>query len=234
MSVAIFLSYNNQEEVLQIPVNPESIEFSDGLTSKTYEVVGLGEINVIKGMKLQEYSFSSFFPAKGTRQYYNTLLKDSVDPLLETSYVYTPQKYVEYIRGWMASKYPARFTFSDGDFKISEAVSIEKFDWKEVAGSPGDIEYTLTLKKYVFYAPKRVTVVTNLVTGAKTIQQKSARPDERVKPTTHKLVAGENLLIVARKYLGNSGRWREIQKLNGLTDAQLKNLQVGLVLKLPT
>ena len=63
----IWLSYNNQEEGFQIPVNPENIEISDGINSKTYDVAGLGEINVIKDQKLTEYSFSGFFPAVGKR-----------------------------------------------------------------------------------------------------------------------------------------------------------------------
>lgn len=38
---------------------------------------------------------------------------------------------------------------------------------------------------------------------------------------------------IAKRELGDGSRWKEIQKLNGLTDAQLKTLKIGSVLKLP-
>ncbi|MCR8658963.1 LysM peptidoglycan-binding domain-containing protein [Paenibacillus sp. T3-5-0-4] len=58
------LSFNNMEEVLQFPINPASIEISESGQGKTYDISGLGEINVIKDRKLTEYSFSGLFPAQ--------------------------------------------------------------------------------------------------------------------------------------------------------------------------
>ncbi|MFC6546142.1 LysM peptidoglycan-binding domain-containing protein [Cohnella cellulosilytica] len=126
------------------------------------------------------------------------------------------------------------FCFTGDTFDFNEAVSIESFDWKEAAGSSGDIEYSITLKKYVFYSAQRVTVKTAATGGSKQIV-KAAKPraDEREKPKTYALRAGDTLWKVAKSVLGNGDRWREIQKLNGLTDAQLKTLAVGKVLKLP-
>lgn len=36
------------------------------------------------------------------------------------------------------------------------AVSIESFDWKETAGTVGDIQYDIKLKQFIFYAAKKV------------------------------------------------------------------------------
>ncbi|URN94638.1 MAG: LysM peptidoglycan-binding domain-containing protein [Candidatus Pristimantibacillus lignocellulolyticus] len=58
------LSFNNMEEVMLFPINPASIEISESGQGKTYDVSGLGEINVIKNRKLTEYSFSGLFPAQ--------------------------------------------------------------------------------------------------------------------------------------------------------------------------
>jgi hypothetical protein len=219
----IWLSWNNQQEGFQIPINPGSIEMSDGSNSTTYDVVGLGEINVIKNPKLTTFSFESIFPARAY-------------PFITASVVLQPYEYVDMIKRWMETKRPIRFVFTGASFDINEAVSIERFDWKEVAGSNGDIEYTLTLKKYVFYSAQRVNVATRQ-TGANTTQviQKGKKPrqNDRQTPKTYTLAPGENLWTVAKKVLGDDTKWREIQRLNGISDAQLKQLPVGMVLKLP-
>ncbi|HZG16971.1 MAG TPA: LysM peptidoglycan-binding domain-containing protein [Candidatus Bathyarchaeia archaeon] len=223
MDYGIWLSFNNQQEGFQIPINPGSIEVGDGSNSTTYDIVGLGEINVIKNPKLTTFSFSSIFPAQAY-------------PFISASVVLEPSEYIDMIKEWIGTKRPIRFVFTGSSFDINEAVSIDDFQYKEVAGSIGDIEYTLKLKKYVFYSAQRVNVATRQSGGAATqVIQKEAkqRQNDRQPPKTHTLSPGENLWSIAKKTLGDDSKWREIQKLNGLSDAQLKQLPVGLVLKLP-
>jgi hypothetical protein len=238
----IELSFNNKAEKFRIPVNPETIEIRESGNGKTYDIIGkggsteetrAGEINVIKNPKLREVSFSSIFPA----QHY---------PFVVSSNLLQPMEYVAFIRKWMATKRPIRFVYAGAyaqysmqasDNKIldiSMPASIEKFEWREVAGSPGDIEYNLSLKEYVFYSARRVTVSTNTAGETVLIQQPPDRPDERIRPETYKLQAGDTLIHVAMKfYNGDSTRWSDIQKYNGLTDAQLKSLPIGLDIRLP-
>lgn len=220
--VHMSLSYNNQAESFIFPVLPERIEIGDGQNSKSYTTEGLGEINVIKSPKLTTFKFASEFPA----QKYPYVYKPEY---LKAS----PYGYVEDIKRWMATKRPVRFIYTGATFGISEAVSIESFDWEEVAGTGGDIEFSIILKKYEFYAAQRVTVTTDK--NGQTVLRKEPpkRPNERQVPATYKLGPGENLWIVAKKWLDDGSRYKEIQKLNGLTDADLKRLPVGLVLKLP-
>ena len=44
---------------------------------------------------------------------------------------------------------------------------------------------------------------------------------------------GDSLYALSRKHLGSGKRWREIAQINGLSDADVKRLSVGRVLKLP-
>lgn len=210
----IWLSYNNQEEGFPIPVLPASIEISDGIKSKKYDISGLGEINVLGGLQLTEYSFDSVFPKQAYSYTHEKL--------------YDPEFYVQRILKWMATKRPIRFVYVTHDTDINEAVSIEKFDWKESAGAPGDIEYSLKLRKYHFYAARKV----ELVKGE--LQKKTSRANEKQTPASYTIAAGDTLIKIARRLLGDDSRWREIQKLNKLTDDQLKSLRIGQVLKLPT
>jgi hypothetical protein len=213
---SLTLSVNNQKDVIWLPVNPPELEISDETGGKTYELSGIGEMNVIKGPALTSVSFSSLLPS----------INASYPFIVDPNFSY-PDYYISKIRGWMASRRPVRFIFTGGTFNLNMAASINKFDWKEVAGS-GDIEYTLGLKEYVFYGAKPVVIKNN---QASTKQQ--SRPSDKEQPKTYTLVSGDTLIKVARIQLGNESRWREIQKLNGISDAELTRLQVGMKLKLP-
>lgn len=219
----IWLSFNNQQEGFQIPVNPEKIEIRDVGNGRTYDILKLGEINVIKSPRLAEYSWSSIFP--GQRY-----------PFLATDLVLAPQQYVEYIQKWRGTKRPIRFIYVGPTFEINTPASIEEFTWKEVAGSEGDIEYTIRLKQYVFYAAKKVIVMPpqgQTQPVPKAAVQKPKRPDDRVQPKTYTLKAGDTLWAVAQRYLGSGARWREIAQLNGISDAEVRRLPAGKTLRLP-
>ena len=86
--------------------------------------------------ELTEYAFDGIFPA----QRYAFVVTD---------YLLPPKRYVELILKWMRSKRPIRLVFTGDSFELNEAVSIESFDWKEVAGGSGDIEYSLRSYNFV-------------------------------------------------------------------------------------
>lgn len=219
MNYGIELSFNGQTEVIQIPVMPDALEVDKGSNNKTYDVVGLGEVNVIKSPKLMGFSFSSFFPA----QRY---------PFVITSKLLAPSEYVNTIKEWMTARQPIQFKYVSDSYDINTLASIEGFDWKEVAGSSGDIEYSLELKEYVPYTAKTAEIEQS-ASGATQVTQPPNRPNEQQSPKSYTLVAGDTLWSVAQRFLGNGARWPELQKLNGITDAQIKRLQIGQVINLP-
>ncbi|MEJ9164964.1 LysM peptidoglycan-binding domain-containing protein [Paenibacillus graminis] len=226
---SIELSFNNRAIWFELPVLPEEIEISGEGDGETYNILDLGQINVIKAPGLKTIQFESFFPAippGGT-----------VPSYVSSANWGQPADYIQLIEDWMNKRRPIRFIFTSQGLKINLAMSIEIFNYKEVAGSPGDFEYELELKEYVFYAAKKVKLKTTPTAAgtAKTTTQKEPpkRPDERAKPKTVTVKAGDTLMKIAKRELGDGSRWKEIQKLNGLTDAQLKTLKIGSVLKLP-
>lgn len=217
----IELSFNNKATRLAIPINPSSIDVGESGQGNTYNVAGLGEINVIKERKLSEYSFNGIFPA---RHY----------PFVTVSELYAPDYYIEMIEYWLNQKRPIRFIMTSDSFDINTPASIESFDWREVAGSGGDIEYSIKLKKYVFYAARKIVQqVSNGGGAAQKVSATKPRPNDKQQPKTYTMVAGDSLWKVAQKQLGNGARWKEIQTLNGIKDADLKRLAAGKVLKLP-
>lgn len=212
-----------------MPVLPGEIGPSIRGNGIEHEVYGLGKINVIKDRGLAEYTIDSFFPAVLADQKGKAL-----PPYISTSIILEPMEYVRKIMKWWETKRPIRFVAVMGNEEINTAASIESFEWGESAGSPGDISYILKLKEYRFYFAQRAEVLEE--SGGEVTVQKSEqeRADERVIPKTYTLIAGDNLWKVAQQMLGDGSRWREIQKLNGISDAQLKSLKIGMVLKLPT
>lgn len=229
---AIELSFNNRAVYFTLPINPESIEIKEGGKGKTYDIVGksggtaearAGEINVIQNPALTEISFSSSFPAS----FFPAVI-------VAEAALQLPSYYVARIKEWLRSKHPIRLHVVSSSFVMDIPASIERFDWKEAAGSPGDIEYSLSLKQYVFYSAIKAKVVTNNAGRIGVLKNLADRPDERVRPETYTLKAGDTLIKVAMKFFNtDSARWKDIQKLNGITDAQIRSLPVGRVIKLP-
>jgi len=222
MSYGIWLSWNNQKEGFDLPVLPAEIGVSVSGDGAEHEVQGAGKINVIKDRGLKEYSIESFFP------YHPATFTPYNHPYILTKFPRTPKQYVDQIMRWWESKWPIRFVYIGSTMEINTPASIESFEWRESGGSPGDIEYKLKLKEYRFFSAQRVKLEKNTVTKAA-----EKRVDERVPPKTYTIVAGDSLWTIAQKTLGSGNRWREIQALNGISDAQTKRLKIGTILKLP-
>jgi hypothetical protein len=222
----MWLSWNNEEEGFQVPIMPGSVEIGEAGKNKTYDVAGLGEINVLRNPKLTDYSFSSFFPGQTYPFVSASILLTAV-----TENGVKTNAYVYYLKKWMESKRPIHFIFTGDAFDLNISASIESFDYKEVAGGSGDIEYSLKLKKYVFYAAQKVTITR---TAAPALQKANvARANDRQSPKTYTLKAGDNLWKVAKLILGDGARYKEIQTINKISDARLMSLPIGMVIKLP-
>ncbi len=216
----IYLSIGDGKEGFQMPVNPEQIEIKEAGQGETYTIISLGEINVIKEAKLSEVSFESFFPAQ---QY----------PFIVAEKLLEPIQYINMIKKWIDEQQVVRFIMT-GTYEINMTMSIQDFTWNEKAGSVGDLEYELSLKKYVYYAPKKAVVQKSSSNQVKaSAPAKSTRPNTSKAPSTYTLKKGDTLWAIAQKYLGSGTRWREIANLNGISDAQVRKLPIGLTIKLP-
>lgn len=229
---SMFLSFDNGAEAFEFPVLPEQLNIPHAGDNKEYEIVGQGKVNKIGRPKLAGISFESFFPAQ-TGPYVVSTYRNRADWKPDPNY------FANLIMRWMRSGYPARFIYVGQDaandlYKTNIAVTIESFERWEEGGSPGDIFYSMELKEYQFFYPQKSKVVTSGKTGTqKVVKEAAKRPDERVPAKTYTLKSGDTLSKVARSQLGDSGRWREIQKLNKLSDADLLKLPIGKVLQLP-
>lgn len=125
----IFLSINNRQEVLQLPVVPTTFMVSGPMKNNEFETIGQGDLNLIGLRGLRTISLSSFFPSKRYS--------------FSTNNVRIGYQYVTLIESWMQRRLPIRLVITSTS--INWAVSIEKFDYGK-NDRTGDIYYTLDLK----------------------------------------------------------------------------------------
>lgn len=216
------LSRNNGFERLEFAVLPQKLDISNSGNNKTYEISKLGEINVIKNPKLGEIAVEGIFPARWLPGANVSKEKGWREPL----------HYIEMIQKWRSDLEPVHMVFIGSTIDINQFVTIEKFNFNESAGAPGDIQYQLSFKIYRPYQAHKVQV-----TKSGAVQNQATDPTPRAvtkaTPKTYTLVAGDSLWKVAKKFLGDGSKYKQIQSLNGIKDSELKKLPIGKVIKLP-
>ena len=139
--VRLSFEYNNRIEML--PVNPEAVNIKRDANSSTVEIVKLGEINRINGVRLASITIASFFP---TNPDYGFVLG---------SELHSPEHYVNFFQAIMHDRRPCRFIVTTTDINI--LASVELFD-VEYKGGVGEIYFNMTLKEYRPHQAREVTI----------------------------------------------------------------------------
>lgn len=214
MGYHIYLSYNNNEELIELPILPEKIEISGSGANKSSEVLSLGEITQLKLPKLFSLQIDTEFPAEWT-------------PICEVSAskLKSPFDYISMIEKWRRTLRPIRFVFTGSTVDINSPVSIESFTYTENGGDVGTFKVKIKLKEYRFYGVDKVNIDNNFI-------QKSRSTTKTVKQL-YKVKKGDTLTSISIKNFGNESKYWDIKRLNGLTDADLVNgLEPGMELRL--
>lgn len=210
----------NDREFFRLPVNPEKVNVKEEGDGEEFTIASLGKVNVPKPAKLKSFTLESYFPAQPTH-YSATVFKK-------------PKDYIRLLEKWLNHKQPVRYIYVNGPFTINELVTIERFEYDESFGSE-DVNFSLELKQFVPFHPKKAQVVKSKTSPAKKVVKKTTptRQNTKPKPTTYTLKKGDSLWKVAQYYTGKGSRYTELQKLNHIKDSQLRRLPIGLVLKIP-
>ncbi|SDR81486.1 LysM domain-containing protein [Paenibacillaceae bacterium GAS479] len=214
----LWLKYNNNAEMLWLPVNPETLEIGSPSANTTVNIARLGEVSVIQDPGLKTYSFSSILPASWGR--YCSYTKDPWP---------RPWDIVKMLQRWKDSDMPCRFIVTGTP--INTAVTIEDFNVTETAGDPGTLSYTFSLREYRFIKARKLGEKT--VAGQKqvTVASGSARPSSKAAPTSYTVKPGDSLWKIAQAQIKDGSRYEEIATLNGIKSPY--SLKTGQKLKLP-
>lgn len=135
----IYLSINNREQVIQLPILPSEFEITSPQKHETFETINQGDLKLIGPDGLKSITIDTFFPKK---PYAFSRVKNKKG-----------WEYVKTIEAWRKREIPMRLTITGTP--INMAVVIDNFDYGVRDGS-GDIYYTLSLSEYKLIYLKKV------------------------------------------------------------------------------
>lgn len=191
-----YLSYNNNEEQLRLPVTPSDFELSQRNNNTVININALGEINLIGKKGLASISLSSFFPAQ---EYY--FCKYTGFP--------KPYECVKMIQKWRDSGRPIRLIITGTS--INYAMTIENFIFSEQDGTR-DVYFTLELREYVFTKQVKPTKVTT--PNGTQVTVPATKREAKPIPSKYKAQKGDNMYTVAKKTTGSMSNAKAIAQTN--------------------
>ena len=202
-----YLSFNNNEERLRLPVIPSSFEVLIPHQNTTINITNLGEINLIGKTGLSTMTIESFFPKQ---QYSFCLYKDF------------PQPYecIKMLLKWKESGRPIRVIVTETP--INYAMAIESITYSEADGT-GDVYFILGLKEYKFIKTSNVT--TTITANGTTLRVSETKRETKPTPNEYVVKKGDTLWGIAKKITGEGSNYKAIAEKNNIKNPD--SLKVG-------
>ena len=204
---------------LVLPVAPSKIETKIKGNNKTVNLINEGNINILKLPELTEFSFDALLP----NSKYPFAVNDT-----------KPNVFLSKFESLMVGRRPFQLIIIRTNprneilFATNIKVSLEEYKIKEDAKDGFDITVALDFKQYKDYGTKVARIVGNQAT-----QENVRSADSAPEAKTHKVVKGDCLWNLAKKYLGDGSRYNEIYELNKDIVSNPNRIYVGQTLKLP-
>ena len=217
----IYLGTDNDK--IRFPVVPPSIGVNRSNNIDAESVIKLGEVPIFNGTSLKTIEFTSFFP----NQEYS---------FCDYAGFMKPYEFSEKIQKWMYEGKPLRVIVTDSPTNMQ--CLIQQFDTVEQDGTR-DLYFTLNLLEY---RPIEVPSLSGSNTSNNSNNtQNTSRPSEtntnsNNQQKTHKVVRGDTLYDIAKKYYGNGNLYPKIKEANKSKYPSLsKNniIYVGMELIIP-
>ena len=193
-----YLSFNNNEERLRLPVIPSSFEVNIPHQNTTVNINQLGEFNLIGKTGLMSMTIESFFPAQ---QYSFCLYRD----------FQKPYECIKQLLKWKDSGRPIRVIVTGTP--INYAMAIESLIYSEVDGT-GDVYFTLEVREYKFIK----TPSSNTLTTKNRTQLTTPTTQREIKSlaTYYTVQKGDTLWLIAKKVTGEGSNYRAIAQKNNI------------------
>lgn len=190
-----------------LPVTPSKLTVKIKGSNKTLTLVNEGEINFLRKPGLTEISFDAVLPMLGAYPFSGSYQR--------------PDYYLSTFEKLMTSATPFRFIVSRVSpsgallYDTNMKVSLENYTVTEDAAKGPDVTVSLSLKQYIDYATKTVTVVTPSASSAPAVREETQRETSSApKVTTYTVQPGDCLWSIARKFYGNGSLYTRIYEAN--------------------
>lgn len=211
---------------MELPIAPQKLTVKIKGNNKTLTLINEGDINFLRAPGLTEITFDAVLPMLGQYSFANGYRR--------------PDSYLNKLESLMTDKEPFRFLVSRVSpsgrllYDTNMKVSLENYTVTEDATKGPDVTVSITLKQYISYSTKTVTVVKPKPEKKPVVQQKKKRETSsapKVKTCTVK--SGDCLWNIAKKYYGNGAQYTKIYNAN---KGKIKNpnlIYPGQVLTIP-
>lgn len=197
------IKLTNGSDVLELPVNPQTVSVSRGVKVNTVNIIGLGDVFLPGDEEAITLSFSTFIPDTGSRFFqFGSRLKNqnAVIALLEK---------------WITGKKVVQCCI--GSY-LNKQFYVTKLE-KQIREGTKDVNVTITLSEY-----RQLVVKKPQSSGNK-------KGDDDGKITYYVVKKGDTLWELAKKYYGSGTKWKVIADKNGVKNP--RNLQIGTKLIIP-
>ena len=195
--------FKTKDKAIRLPVIPAEFERVIGADYETNNIIGLGDVATFNSNGLAQLSLSSFFPNKDYS--FN-----------EYSNVPKPYDLVSHFKDWKNKGTVVRVILTGTD--INQEMYVTNFAYGEKDGT-GDVYYSMDLLEC---RPITIPVI-NENNSSNT--QNTSRPADNNNSSnknntnnstqkTHKVVKGDSLWDIAKKYLGKGSDYPKIKEAN--------------------
>ncbi len=198
-------------EDIEIPVLPDKITISKQSSNSSYNLQSVGEVTLLKLPKPITVKFSSFFPAK--------------NGIFSLAKGQTPKQYINAITKIMDEKKTVTLNILCNEVALSKPVTIENFEYEENVDAGEDVNYTISFKEYKNITIRQESGSVSTVSGGQT------QPSPSSVPKSYVVVKGDTLWGIARRFLGQGIRYKEIAAYNNIENPNL--IFPGQVVKIP-
>lgn len=211
---------------MELPIAPQKLTVKIKGNNKTLTLINEGDINFLCAPGLTEITFDAVLPMLGQYSFANGYRR--------------PDSYLNKLESLMTGKKPFRFLVSRVSpsgrllYDTNMKVSLENYTVTEDATKGPDVTVSITLKQYISYSTKTVTVVKPKPEKKPVVQQKKKRETSSApKVKTYTVKSGDCLWNIAKKYYGNGAQYTKIYNAN---KGKIKNpnlIYPGQVLTIP-
>lgn len=211
---------------MELPIAPQKLTVKIKGNNKTLTLINEDDINFLRAPGLTEITFDAVLPMLGQYSFANGYRR--------------PDSYLNKLESLMTDKEPFRFLVSrvapSGRllYDTNMKVSLENYTVTEDATKGPDVTVSITLKQYISYSTKTVTVVKPKPEKKPVVQQKKKRETSSApKVKTYTVKSGDCLWNIAKKYYGNGAQYTKIYNAN---KGKIKNpnlIYPGQVLTIP-
>ena len=205
-----------------LPITPERVTLSIKNRNETFDLINLGDVNILRYPGLTDISFDFIAPAynypfvrafQEQKFYFNLLetLKTSLKPF-----------YFSIVRRTPTGKLI---------FTTNMRVSLEEYQIVEDASAQGfDITFSVKLRQFKPFKTIAQEIKATDNEEEKIIETKVEREETKEPAKTYQVKKGDTLWNIAKKEFGVGIKYKDIAKLNNLPNPNL--IYPGQILKL--